>query len=321
MAGKKRAPLYFAPLLAALVMSLSLVEHLPYSFPYPIVKIPNSPLYQIMAQDKEPGKVLDLPVFPYANYQYYQTLHQRPIVTGYLSRTTTQAWDSVETLPNLPQLYSDKWYSFLDLTQREIYPVEEGFKAGLQQNNIRYVVLHRNSGEAIYPKLYQFLLEKLGAPFYDNNQEGFAAWKIESGQPLESEKFRFRLVSGWAFGEMTLLKDGVVERPVLQSGVLSLYSPREVSRSLSVEIRPFDEPKTIQVRLNGAVVATVKAEQPSQIYTIDLKNLALQKGDNSLEIVSLEACHIYHNGVCRSFGVRNVQFTDSLALTPLSHKG
>jgi hypothetical protein len=317
--AKKRTPYFLTVLLAGTVMSLSLMEHLPYSFPFPTIEIPNPAMYQIMAQDKEPGKVLDLPIFPYANYQYYQTLHHRPIVTGYLSRTTDLMWVSVETLPNLPQLYSDKWYHFSDLTQREIYPVEEGFKEGLQQNNIRYVVLHRNSGEAIYPKFHEFLLDKLGTPFYNNNQEGLAAWKIEPSATPTSEKFRFRLVSGWAFGEMTL-KDGVVERPVLQLGVLTLYSPREVSRSLSVEIRPFDEPKTIQVRLNGAVVATVKAEQPSQIYTIDLKNLALQKGDNSLEIVSLEACHIYHNGVCRSFGVRNVQFTDSLALTPLSHK-
>ncbi|MEI7556063.1 hypothetical protein [Candidatus Chlorohelix sp.] len=317
--AKKRAPLYFASMLAALVMSLSLVEHLPYSFPFPTTEIPNPALYQIMAEDKEPGKVLDLPVYPYAKYQYYQTLHHRPIVTGYLSRITIQAWDSVETLPNLPQLYSDKWYSFPDLIQREIYPVEEGFKDGLQQNNIRYVVLHRNNGEAIYPKLHEFLLEKLGAPFYDNNQEGLDAWRIEPSVPPSPEKFRFRLVSGWAYGEMTL-KDGVVERPVLQSGILSLYSPNEITRSMSIQIRPFDEPKTIQVLLNGAVVATVKAEQPLHLYTIDLKNLPLQKGDNSLEIVSLDACHIYNNGVCRSFGVRNVQFTDSLALTPLLHK-
>lgn len=79
-----RRPTLRAMLAAATIVGL-LVEHI--TLPYPVQPVVEPPFYQQLARDAEAGTVLELPIRTTRSQSlYYQTVHRRPIVGGYISR-------------------------------------------------------------------------------------------------------------------------------------------------------------------------------------------------------------------------------------------
>ena len=107
------------------------------------------PIYEIIAADARPVRVLQLPFgvrdgvssagdFS-ARYQYYQTLHHKPLIGGYLSRISKKSVGEVRSQPTLDALLTMSEGRTLDPDQeRRIRERAPGF---LSRANVGYVVI------------------------------------------------------------------------------------------------------------------------------------------------------------------------------------
>jgi hypothetical protein len=118
-----------------IAFSLLLLVEL-WNVPFRKSVVPVPPIYTRIAQEKGEFAVLDLPVSSHSTvnkYMYYQTLHEKPIPSGVLSRSD----------PALQEFLTD-------LLPKSSIPGEldpqEADK--LRQHRIRYVIYHRSEGNS-----------------------------------------------------------------------------------------------------------------------------------------------------------------------------
>jgi intracellular septation protein A len=138
-----------------------------------------SPYYPVLAKQETESPILDVPVDlygaqgPAGTYMLYQTLHQQPIVGGYISRTPTNAL-SVFEYPFIYQLrarlYSDhEPYTF----SPELIAVAE---SNLEALGVRYIILHKD----VLPEqetvlLYDVICKVLAHPIHED--EYIVVWE------------------------------------------------------------------------------------------------------------------------------------------------
>lgn len=94
------------------------------------------PAYVKIGEESGEFAVLDLPIDRYSDvtrYMYYQTLHEKPIPTGVISRADPSVYAFVE-----------------DLLPKESMPplVDEAAVQRLKDNNVKYVIYHRDNDGA-----------------------------------------------------------------------------------------------------------------------------------------------------------------------------
>lgn len=127
------------------------------------------------------GSVLDVPydlvgaVGPACDYMVYQIVHQRPIVSGYISRTPQSAIHMLDNYPFVRQLrarlYDDKTPIAFS---REM--ILQG-RQELEALQVEYVVLHKTLlPDEDTQLITSALMEVIGAPIYENEQ--IRAWRL-----------------------------------------------------------------------------------------------------------------------------------------------
>jgi hypothetical protein len=134
--------------LAVVFSCLILFEFLAIPYPMSSAKVPN--FYYSLANDPEDYAILEVPnLAPYhvpQEFMYYQTIHEKKLVCGYVSRTPNYTMKFLDSTPFISQL------SRLYLIDRSIPILREEI---IEQNitdigasisnfyNIRYIILHR----------------------------------------------------------------------------------------------------------------------------------------------------------------------------------
>ena len=128
--------------------------------------------YAILAQQETESPILDVPVDlygaqgPAGSYMLYQTVHQQPIVGGYISRTPPSAL-SIFEYPFIHQLrarlYNDhEPYAF----SSELIAAAE---SDLEALGIHYVILHKDAlSEQEAVLLYDVIYEVLADPIHED---------------------------------------------------------------------------------------------------------------------------------------------------------
>lgn len=141
-------------------------EYCPIPFPHTCVEV--SPFYTQLAQEEGDFAIVEIPMGrqPSKISMFYQTIHERPLVGGHISRTPPHAYDFIrenELLSKL-QMYSAPDYEgpfsfpFPDLSRR---------LDALAQVGIRYIVFRRASTS---PQLLAAWQSFIGAhPAYEDN--------------------------------------------------------------------------------------------------------------------------------------------------------
>ncbi len=131
-----------------------------------------SPYYVVLAKQEGESPILDVPVDlygaqgPAADYMLYQTIHQQPIVGGYISRIPTNVLAAFE-YPFIYQLrarlYKDRTpYAF----SSEVMAVAE---ENLEALGVRYVVLHKDVlSEQETLQLHETICAVLASPLYED---------------------------------------------------------------------------------------------------------------------------------------------------------
>jgi hypothetical protein len=112
---------------------------------------------------------------PAADYMIYQTLHGKPIASGYISRTPAKNANMFQSYPFINQLrariYNDKEpVSFSDNL------IARGLKE-LKTMNVEYVILHKSFIPAPIASVYQAILTQvITEPVYVDDQ--LVVWHI-----------------------------------------------------------------------------------------------------------------------------------------------
>ncbi|MDD5758881.1 MAG: hypothetical protein PHI06_07335 [Desulfobulbaceae bacterium] len=145
--------------------------------PTPQVLIPKqifiSSFYNMIRQDPAQYGILNIPADFYGArgggdiFQYAQTIHQKPIVGGYIARTPTYV---SKTRDNSPFIQAVEQHEYDQDQRLRLSP--EGFsdmRGTLKSLNLRYVVVHRPliSGNE-WPNVSYWLEKGLGPPIFQD---------------------------------------------------------------------------------------------------------------------------------------------------------
>lgn len=126
-----------------IILAIIFIEFLPLNFP--TTKIHTPTIYQYLAEDKEDYAILELP-FEGENdgiYMYYQTIHKKKLLEGYLGRTPSNAYNFIKNnklISTLNNLCSNK-NQLITITTYPHTEIEDGFNS-LKNNNIKYILIH-----------------------------------------------------------------------------------------------------------------------------------------------------------------------------------
>lgn len=131
-----------------------------------------SSYYKVLAKQKEEASILDVPVDlygaqgPASDYMLYQTIHQQPIVGGYISRIPANAL----AIFDYPFIYQLRARLYKDHAPYDFSPeVMAVAEANLEALGVRYVILHKDVlSEQETAQLHAAVGEVLASPLYED---------------------------------------------------------------------------------------------------------------------------------------------------------
>jgi hypothetical protein len=315
--------------LAVLIMLVAFAESTVYPFPMPTTAVTSPPIYRQIAAEPDDFLVLELPLAPLSLPMYYQTHHQKRLVGGYPLRLSNRMTLSFDQTPYLSLFNPAESSAMMDgfganLANPEIFPLDVSFKQTLQISNIRYVILRSYpQGRRFFRWMRPYLEKQLGTPAWMENdrpdQDPLLVWRIEAGNPLppvSADNLRVRLGDGWNAG-LGISDGGKLQRVLRQDAKILIESGSPKTVNLSMSFTPVIRPQTLELRLNGQVVATVKGEKEWLNYPVTGVSLPLRSGQNVLELHSKEGCLVAAEYIpdspdlrCISLFVQDVKFSE-----------
>jgi len=306
-------------MLAGLLV-FSLLEALLFSVSMPTLAFQPPRLYESIAADPG-GLLLDIPVYV-PSAQYLQVIHGHALVGGHLPRDVSRAQTSLDNVPYLSDLLTGSQIPANDAEAGDIYPLPS-FRQGLVEKGIRWVVLHRFAcllpGSADcdpqipgYGAIRNFLLASLGQPDYEGNADGLTAWRVTTAPVSPSPTYRFELGDGWIYG-ITTGADAAFERFTGPEAKLLIHGPAGPA-TLRFRASAALLPTTMEVLLDGQRMAVVQLSHPGVPLTVDLGQIDLRGGTDTLELRSRQGCatpyqlnHTVYDGRCLSLGIQSLE--------------
>jgi len=125
--------------LCVVFAALILFEFL--SVPYPTVTTAVPAFYEKMGTDSQNYAVFEVAPRSTAQIMYYQTIHHKPLVNGYVSREPPGIWRFIETEPVVRFLYHISGVKS-DNVPANITSLDP---SALSRYNIKYVIVHREN--------------------------------------------------------------------------------------------------------------------------------------------------------------------------------
>jgi len=129
----------------------------------------------------QPGAILDVPydllgaVGPACNYMVYQTIHQRPIVSGYISRAPKSAVNMLDGYPFIHQLRA-RIYGDTEPVHFSDKLIGKGLNE-LRALKIAFVILHKSELSSDDAELMKnALTQAVNPPLYEDNR--IVVWRI-----------------------------------------------------------------------------------------------------------------------------------------------
>ncbi len=264
--------------LSSLVGAAILFEYLViFPFPVGIAKAPS--FYRELAMDETNFALLDLPLFfrPASSMaMFYQTVHDHPIVGGYIHRIPAEAEPAMRFMERLaePRMEPDIIFTPPD-EQRPLY---------LARYNIRYITLHLPYLEKARQEAYErFLSQALGPATY--RDERIAAFAVPSSPPQDVMSFPLMMLGeGWLELEV-----GAGERARWMGERAHIYvdAPEGGGYRLEFTAQSFREDRRLEIAVNGATSASVYLKPQVSSHSLDVK---LSRGWNEIALSVPDGC-------------------------------
>jgi hypothetical protein len=151
-------PVSWHPLLVMVFIAVVIVDHL-FVWPWPLGDAQVPEFYEDVAGHSEDFAILDLPLWDYLcerYHMYYATVHGHRIVAGSVTRRSPQAEEAMRRVERLA----------LPVPERDLEAPSK-----LAQENIRYVILHKNCYlETELGGTSDYLSAILGPAIYDDER-------------------------------------------------------------------------------------------------------------------------------------------------------
>lgn len=266
--GGGRACLALAPVLLAGL----LVEHL--ALPYQMERVQAPAFYRQLAGSPEAGTILEWPFsLRRARSNYYQTVHGRPIVGGYVARRMHYPLRVLPPLGGLPERGSE-------IVSSEVEPANLGAWA-LDYSGVRWIVVYPDDPRLDRQGLPQFLGRYAEpTPVYQDGET-----VVYRPRPPGAPTSFLALGRGWYDLE---------ERPAGQpparwfSAAASLnawsFGPEPRTYALRFDAWAYHQPRRLQILLDGRPVGEWRVEH-TQRFDVPL---TLTPGEHTIELRALD---------------------------------
>jgi len=269
------------------------------SIPYPIAGTTVPTFYEQIAKEPEDYAVLEIPDFffvvTYSEYMYYQTIHEKKLINGYVSRNPDYVVDFIDSTPYIRQLmylsHPSIHQDILNQNLTEIGPTI------LNYYNIKYIILHKelmdeeqfNSANAILqrcikedPAIYEHNTKRTwkGQPYSVNDT--MIVYEVKK-QPL---KTFIPSNEGWHHLENW---DGTATRWMSDDATLMIYSDENRTADLSFQALSFYRPRTLEIYVND--LPHIWAEVPTEGFVmVKAPPISLNEGANIIRFQVPEGC-------------------------------
>jgi hypothetical protein len=248
-------------------------------FPFPMGDATVPDFYRQMIGDSGDYAVLDLPILgrPASNYaMYYQTVHQRRIVGGYIHRYPPGTRELTDFISSLAQPSPDG-----DIVS---HPSAQERQAWLAQAGIGKVIVHKDLMIAVQrDAVIAFLRDLLGEPVFEDAQ--FVVFAV----PPAAERVDGRLFSlsseGWHQVEQW---GGLSARWLRDEGALYVWQPAEETARLRFTAYAFQQPQVVEVTVNDQPMGAVLAHVDWPEYVTS--DFVLQPGLNVIRFTLPAGC-------------------------------
>lgn len=293
------------PFLFVIITLLILFEFLAIPYPMSSARVPN--FYSQIANENEDYAILELPYnqYLYTNlYIYYQTLHQKRLVNGAVSRTPRSIEEFLSQTPFIGQLTGSSIMPSIDeITGQNI--TEQG-QLILNYYHIKYILLHdnnllKNQSSSLIDFLESIPKEKLFVDQYMTKEESNSAKTLLKSGIVES-------ATSYENGSMIVYK--IKEQPLrpfitLQSGwyglenwgkptrwmndeaVIRVYSDGNKSLNLSLTAISFHRPRTLEIYANNNML--IRETVATGFRTLATP-IQLEKGGTLIRLHVSEGC-------------------------------
>lgn len=239
------------------------------SFPLPLGKLAVPEMYDQIASEEGDFALVELPRdYCYAQcqvseYQYYQTVHRKKLVGGYVARNPSYALDFVYNTPvirelNFPELPPD-------ILRQDLSEVGLSL---LNYYDVRYIILHRNY---MTPEMFQqvdgFINDVLRVPldYQDVNMRRYRV--IETGEPVAF----LTLGNNWQGVEMW---DGIPTRWMSNNATLFAIAPQPTEAKLSFSAKSFQTERVLEIFLDGKQIDSYQVDEAGKSISIPVDLLA-----------------------------------------------
>lgn len=221
------------------VMGLLVFILLDYTlfFPFPTEDVPIPEFYEALSTDSEDYGILDVGTERFNHRgMYFQTIHQHPIVRGFIYR-----------FPPGTEYYQ-RFFEQLVKPEPDIINAD-ALVPILRQLSVRYVVLHKLSDKAV-EGLMPLLGESLGQSVYEDEQ--IVAFPVPAGDASGVGEIPL-LMLGEQWHPIEYI-DGVPSRWMVNDGTMYVRVEAEGRYWLALVANPFRQPRHLQILVGEELV-------------------------------------------------------------------
>ncbi len=273
-----------------IVMScLILFEFLAVPFPMSSAKIPA--IYEQMAAETDDYAILEIPASSTDHYMYFQTLHGKKLVNGYVSRTPDYALEFTSHTPLISDL--------MTLSDADTFSRQEGANIWIRDGimgkknrtellfmfnyyNIKYIIIHKDYlSDHEFSFASNLIHDTLGIEPVVYDRDGLWVYHIPTYQNSSS----FMLLGSGFHG----LEDwsGTPTLWMQANGTTLINSPENRTAILSLQALSFYRNRTVEVYSGDELTARVVVPTFSINVTVPIH---LTKGSNTVWFHVPEGC-------------------------------
>jgi hypothetical protein len=260
--------------------------------PLPVAKAAAPPFYQRLAAMPDTFALLEVPLgdpdasLHQSNYLYYQTLHHKPLVGGYLSRLRDDPF--IEGNP-LVRAFKDPTSLPTILDQQagavgDLAPLVAATRALFQTNAVRYIILHKQQMSAGSLARVDPLAGAVSgaAPVYDDAE--IRVYEVTGPAAPTALIVQFDL--GWR-PEARAAATGAVGRWADQGAELRITTAQPRQLALTMEAAAYGGPRVITLSLEDTPLGTWQMDAAAGTYR--LGPFPVPAGSSRLRLVSQTA--------------------------------
>jgi len=267
--------------------------------PYPVHRAYVPEFYRQIAAEKEDYAIIEVPfnkdVFLLSDYMYYQTIHDKRLVGGYLSRTPAYTTAFIENTPVINNFWS--------LQPRSDILDQNSTKLGgwlLDYYNVRYVILHKDH---LSPEEFEYannlareIFNNSLAAYEDDTLVAYKVNKIYNRTTYMACEDNFYAAERWS--------DGRLWRWISNDAKLAVINSNEhdIGINLTFSTISFAKPYTLEIMVNNVKFKSITVTS-AKVEKLTLQNIKLHSGRNIIEFHTLEEPvtidSVLHNGDTR----------------------